>query len=372
MHATALLLSLSLAQVTPAAPAPAPAEPAPTPAKAATAPAPSAKATFWGFINAQVSSTDAHAPTKDSSTFEIRRARIGARGEVAPAIGYAILFDASDVSLKDAYVGVKKVPGLEIRAGQWKTPFGYEQVESDTKLLWVNSSLPVAALARGVDSRDLGLGLLGKWTVPGGVVAELAVSGVNGAGPNKKDDLNEKNVWGRAGVSAKLGPATVRAGGSYGAGRQVSALGTDGKFGPQGTGTPTLDDTYFYFQTYGADVTLDTPWLFAAAEVIQSERDFSKFTSPTAVTRSSLTARGWYAGVYGKTPWNVGPVFRVDRLDPNRSAVDDVGLRYTLGAYVDVQPVNARLVFNYELDESDAGFTSRAGDRAILFAQVIF
>jgi hypothetical protein len=110
----------------------------------------------------------------------------------------------------------------------------------------------------------------------------------------------------------------------------------------------------------------------AAAELIQSERDVSKHTAPTAVARSSLTARGWYAGIYGKTPWNLGPVFRAERFDPSRSDADDRSERYTIGAYLDVRPVSARLVFNYEIDASEKASTNRPGDWAIAFAQVVF
>ncbi len=354
----------------------APAAPAAADAPAKLAPATKGPtAAVYGYVNLQYSRTDAPFPTRDISTFETRRARIGARGEVLPQVGYNVLFDAADTSLKDAFLALKKlpVPGLELRAGQWKTPFGYENAESDTKLLWVNGAYVVAALARSTttatltgspDARDLGVGLLGKWSLPAGLGAEAAVSVTNGAGPNRKDDLDEKNAWGRAGITAKAGRASVRAGGSYGYGHQLANLGTNAKF--DGVGTP-LDDTSFYFATYGADVEVDTPWFFLASEVIQSERDVWNHETGA---RPNVNARGWYAGVYGKTPWNVGPVFRAERYDRDRKVGNDRNERYTVGAYADLVPLNARLIFNYELDESDRAV--RTGDRAILFGQVIF
>jgi hypothetical protein len=366
----------ALAQVTPALATPA-SPPSAADAGARTAPATprGATATFYGFVNLQYSRTDAPSPAADTGTFETRRARIGARGDVVPQVGYNVLFDAADTSLKDAYLAAKKlpIPGLELRAGQWKTPFGYEQQESDTKTLWVYTSHVVQALARSTtttssngssDARDLGVGLVGKWSLPGSLAAEVAASVTNGAGPNRKDDLDEKNAWGRAGLVAKAGKATIRAGGSYGYGRQLAGLGANGKF--DGVAAP-VDDTSLYFHTYGGDAVVDTPWLFLATEVIQSERDV--WNAATGV-RQGTTARGWYAGAYGKTPWNLGPVFRVEQYDRNRAAAGDRNERYTIGAYVDVLPVNARFIFNYELDESDAPV--RTGDRAILFGQVIF
>ena len=87
-------------------------------------------------------------------------------------------------------------------------------------------------------------------------------------------------------------------------------------------------------------------------------------------TKSDFNARGWYAGAYGKTPWKLGPIFRAEKFDRNRSVGANTNERYTVGAYVDVVPVNGRLIFNYEFDESDRAV--RTGDRAILFGQVVF
>jgi hypothetical protein len=377
--------TIQVAQVTPAAPTtgPAPSQLPPAAAAPAKTAAPAAvpRAQLYGYVNFQYSRTDVPAPARDVSTLEARRIRIGARGEVTPQIGYTVLFDAADVSLKDAYVALRKlpVPGLELRLGQWKTPFGVEQPQSDTRSLWVNTSYVVQALARSTsttsvngsgDARDLGVGVIGKWAVRDGAWVELAASVVNGAGPNRRDDLDEKNVWGRAGLSFEAGPATVRAGASYGYGHQVAGLGPVTATGStprfDGVGTP-MDDTYFYFVTYGTDVVVETPWFYAVGEVIQSERDV---WNHEIGARPNVNARGWYAGVYGKTPWNVGPLFRAEKYDRNRKALNDVNERYTLGAYVDVLPVNARFIFNYERDESQKPV--RTGDRAIAFAQVIF
>ena len=137
----------------------------------------------------------------------------------------------------------------------------------------------------------------------------------DGGGPSRKDDLNEKDVWGRAGLTAKAGPVSLRAGGSYGYGHQLAGLGANGKF--DGVGAP-VDDTSFYFVTYGADLEVDTAWFFLATEVIQSERD--AWDHQTGA-RPGFNARGWYAGIYGKTPWNVGPVLREHLFDKVPTAI---------------------------------------------------
>lgn len=398
-----LTVLLSQAPVDPAAAAPAaPAAPAaqaqPVPAATPAAVAPAAapekkpeakpfapKVTFWGFVNTQWSRTAPPSPGVTTSTFELRRARIGARGDITPYTGFAVLWDGADTALKDAYASLKNlpgVPGVELRLGQWKTPFGYEQPESDTKLLWVNSSYIVANVARATtiatattaaDSRDAGLGLVGGWEL-GPVKTDLAVSFVNGVGPNKKDDLDEKNVWARVGGTVKAGPASVRAGLSYGNGRQVVATGANAKF--DGIGA-AVDDTYQWFVTYGADVEVDTPWFFCVAEYAKSEKDQRGYATTgtgaaavTTLTKRAFNASGWYAGVYGKTPWNAGPIVRLEGYDRNDDVKDAENSRLTLGAYVDVAPVNARLVLNYELDRSDEAV--KTGDKLYVFGQLMF
>ncbi|MFO0584003.1 MAG: porin [Anaeromyxobacter sp.] len=390
---TSLLVAVILSQTPAAEPAaaaqPAAVQPAPAPApekKPEAAKPAFPKFTVWGFIDAQWSRLDPPAPTKPTSTFELRRARIGVKGDVTPYTGFNILWDGADTALKDAYANLKNVPGLpglELRFGQWKTPFGYEQPESDTKLLWVNSSYVVNFLARATtvatastasDSRDAGLGVIGAWDV-GPVKAELNASFVNGVGPNKKDDLEQKNLWARGGASTKVGPATVRAGLSIGNGQQVVATGANAKF--DGIGT-RVDDTYQWFLTYGGDVEVDTPWFFCAAEWIRSEKDQQAFTTTGTGTaavlaekRSSFNADGWYAGIFGKTPWGAGPILRVEQYDRNEHVKGNFNRRTTVGAYYDiVAPVSSRIIFNYELDHSDKSV--KTGDKAYVFVQMMF
>lgn len=332
------------------------------------------KVTPYGYLNFQYSRTDAPSPKADTHTFEFRRARVGLKGQVTPEIGFAVLYDGADNAMKDIYAALTYVPNVELRLGQFKTPFGYEQVESDPRLLWLYNSYVVAALARGRDSRDLGVQAIGRWKLaPFAIEASAAV--VNGAGPNTKDDLDEKNVWARAGLSWSDQGMTARLGGSYGYGRQVASTGTDAKFGVQGA---VLDDTYFFFHTAGADLSFDSPWVFAVAEWMTSSRRALRYSAPGLNSAVTLQPTGWYVGAYGKTPWGFGPIVRAEAaLLPVTSGANagfalnpEWNRRYTVGAYYDVLPVNARLVVNYEFDESPAA--QRTGNRFIAFAQVVF
>lgn len=379
MVVTSIVVAALLAQAEPAGAAPpAPVSPPtmPMPVDSKPLPAPfTPKVTPYGFINFQYSRLDAVDPKPDVDTFEFRRARIGIRGDLTKEVGFNIVYDGADSSLKDVFIALKVVPGVEVRLGQFKTPFGYEQTESDTKLLWLYSSYVVQSLARGRDSRDMGLVATGKWKVGGPVSVDLAGSYVNGSGPNAKDDLDDKNFWGKGGASLTLAGTTTRLGASYGYGHQVQSTGTDAKFGVQGAGaSATLDDTYFYFHTAGLDLTFDSPWLFVAAETIQSRRDVTKYTNPTISAETNIEPEGWYVGLYTKSPWNTGIILRAEEalLPTSAGTALNPGWneRYTVGAYYDVLPVNTRFVLNYEFDESPEAL--RLGDRLILFAQVIF
>ena len=54
-------------------------------------------------------------------------------------------------------------------------------------------------------------------------------------------------------------------------------------------GTP-VDDTYLYFSTYGADVSVDTSWVYAVAEVIQPRERWVR------IHARFESREGWLAG----------------------------------------------------------------------------
>jgi hypothetical protein len=351
-----ILLAAALSQVEPA--------PAPAAAAAPTTAAPAALGAaaprLSGYLQADWSSVDAPGAGRDGNTFELRRARLQVAGEALALVSYKVEADVAEKVVnhvvKDAWIGLRLLPGAELRFGQFKTPFGYEQTESDTRLLWVNGSYVVAGMAHGPDSRDLGLGVNGAWTFGERFGVEVAAAVVNGAGPDTADELIEKNAWARVGGSLTLGAWKARAGFSYGYGRQLVTVGTDLKLG-------TADDVSFYFHRFGGDLEVDSPWLFAVVEGASGRHDTS---GATGVAQG----RGLVAGGYGKTPWGAGPVVRYDWYAPFDKVAGNDRQRLTLGAYYDLRPVAVRLAFNYDLDLSDAA--AKTGNVATLMAQVLF
>ena len=103
---------------------------------------------------------------QDPDGFRILRARVNASGFVNDFISYEFMFDlrAPDHNgiVRDAYIAFHFLPNQELRFGQQKTIFGYEDVQSIRELYVVNRAEMSDAISRGVNLRDNGLGLVGK------------------------------------------------------------------------------------------------------------------------------------------------------------------------------------------------------------------
>jgi hypothetical protein len=207
-----------------------------------------------------------------------------------------------------------------------------------------------ANLGRGVNVYDIGLGVYGRWSLAAPLTLEYGVTGVNGAGPNKTtDDTERKNVFGRVGLVWQRGSSTLWLGASAADGDQLD---------PGPTAAPT-DDSVFAFRRLGADLRVDSPWAFLAAEAIGGIK---------VQAEGQADQRGVYATLVGKTPWNVGTLFRFEVLDPDLAVPADLGRVLTIGAYLEVDEVKARLLVNAELDFSD----QRRDDTLLAMTQVVF
>jgi hypothetical protein len=298
-----------------------------------------------------------------ASAFSVARARVRTSGDLVQGIGYAVEGEFANVgpTLTDGFARVTLVPYHEIRIGQQKTQFGYENPESSTRLLVVNRSLVSNALGREQNganatasgaTRDIGVGVLGRIPVARSITLEWAGGFVNGAGPNRTTDdaiAPQKDFWGRIGPAVKVGVASVRVGASLGRGYDVATT-------PPGT---TGEPYRYLFRRVGADVQLDTPWFFAAGEYVRGTN---------ALRPTEQVAAGAYLYAYGKTPWNLGPVARVEGFDPDRDKPGDLQRRWTLGGYYDFKPIKARVVLNYELDHS----LVRRDDALLVQTQLVF
>lgn len=288
----------------------------------------------------------------EPSVFRAQRVRIEFKGDVTRHVGYDVEIDprAPDILglLRDGFITLDYVPHHEIRIGQQKTLFGYENPTSSARLFTVNRAEVSEVLSRGINLRDLGVGVTGFIRLAKGWRFEDAVTLVNGAGLNvQADDTPRKNVWGRVGVRYKNGPTTIRLGVSAASGDQLE---------PAQPGPPPIPSYTLDFSRFGADFEVDHPRGFFAAEYVTGN-DRAPATVPDAGGRQE----GYYALLVGKTARGVGPLLRYDGIAEFK--------RWTVGGYAGLPSNPVSLLINYEFLKDATG---KRDDRFYVRLQVRF
>ena len=310
--------------------------------------------TVSGYI--QVFYRDAFATGEDSlvasDNFRVQRVRVMFKGDVRPWLSYDVSIDPRSPSiatvLRDAFIAVHVIPRHQIRIGQQKTQFGYENRESSSNLYAVNRTEVSDNLSRGVTLRDIGLGLIGNLRMGKGWRIEDAVTVVNGSGLNvQADSTRRKNWWGRVGVRYRNDPgdwwARFGASGGYG---DIFDTGDDP--------IDPADDFLLVFNRWGTDLEIDHPRFFLSAEAVSGHEE----NRATGETDEPL---GWYVNFVGKTHWRVGPIARYEDFD-------DETKRWTLGGYYGRPEEPFRVMINYEYRKLLDGV--RADDKLYIWTQV--
>src|SRR5213082_2531457 len=136
---------------------------------------PEIKLTLGGFIQANFEDGDVSAfegrfglmALKDR--FRLRRARINLTGEFAEQFDFKVEGDFENgdginssrtaFSATDIFINWHQLPEAQIKIGQWKAPFGLEQITPDTTLFTIERSLPTGAIT---PERQIGIQLWGK------------------------------------------------------------------------------------------------------------------------------------------------------------------------------------------------------------------
>lgn len=136
--------------------------------------------------------------------FDLRRARLDLRGDVAPKIGFRLHIEfANSVKILDAVFSYKPYEYLNINIGQSKPTFCYDNLYSPWNLPTVNRTQIDNALAfrendlyGNQNGRDLGLWVSGK--INHGqdetkrVILDYTLGLYNGAGINVTDNNKQK------------------------------------------------------------------------------------------------------------------------------------------------------------------------------------
>src|SRR6266498_3639159 len=136
---------------------------------------PELKLVLGGFVQMNFEDGDVSAfegrfgQTAVKDRFRLRRARINLTGDFAEQFDFKVEGDFGQgdglnsnrtaFSATDIFVNWHQYPEAQIKVGQWKAPFGSEQLTPDTTLLFAERSLPTGAIT---PDRQIGAQLWGK------------------------------------------------------------------------------------------------------------------------------------------------------------------------------------------------------------------
>src|ERR1700704_5168082 len=108
-------------------------------------------------------------PNQVKDRFRLRRARINLIGDFAENFDFKVEGDfqqgdglssgRTGFSATDIFVNWHQFPEANVKVGQWKAPFGLEQITPDPKLFTIERSLPTGAIT---PERQIGVQLWGK------------------------------------------------------------------------------------------------------------------------------------------------------------------------------------------------------------------
>lgn len=309
--------------------------------------------TIGGFIHAQAEAGDA-PDSRYTGIYDrvlLRRARMTVTGAFAEKFRFVMQSDfgnnavAGNTSyrahLTDAFVAWAPSEAAMVQVGQFKTPFGYEQLLADTKLLAVERSLPNDLLTVG---RQIGIGVSG----------ELAhrkfgytVALFNGNGVNNGNNDNDQFMY-----AGRLTAAPYRA-----AGRAL-AVAVNG-YRSRDTGSAFAGVR----TAWGADAQYTQGRLGLAAEYLNSRQD--------RVTGVDTRADGFtLQGTWFFVPDVWQGLLRYERHDGNTATPGTTSTDWVLGVNYSIKGDDLRLFFNYVLGDP-AGPAARQG-RFLSRLQLIF
>jgi phosphate-selective porin OprO and OprP len=268
------------------------------------------------------------------SEFDVPRLRLSMSGGVfAPWMKYALQFEMSRTAgegggrIKDAILGIQPAGhAFLFQAGQFKAPFGLQQLMSSGRLQFVDRAITDAKFNPG---RDLGF-------LFGGTVAERRLGyslGVfNGAGESRRQN-NEGQLWvGRVFLNP-LGEYRLAEGASDAPARPILHLGLGGRSGKQirGRTVAGVFESPDNQRAVNVEFAFKTARFFTTAEYFwMTEEQANPFAGP------DIDSHGFHAQAgYMLMPRNLEAAILVAQIDGDRSlAGSNVSeVRAALGYY---------------------------------------
>lgn len=312
--------------------------------------------TLGGYIQGNAEFGDAPDSRFDgiNDRFLLRRARLGVQGTYAEQFDFKLEGDFGNNSisgktgysaqLTDVFVNWNRYDFANVKLGQFKTPYGYEQLLPDTKILTVERSLPNDMLTL---SRQIGAAVSGDF-----LDSRLGYSAglFNGNGVNNGfNDNNEFQYVGRiqgTPLKTKLGEQDVTVGlGVNGFYSNDDALRLTG-FGFDSVPGGAVDNLFTGSRSgWAADAQFKLGLFGLYAEFFQT------FFEPA--NAASFDSTGWYVmGSYDILPKKLQAITRFESFDPNTSVDGDSTDVWTFGLNYFLKGDDIKLSANYLIGDS--------------------
>src|SRR6266849_7960850 len=321
---------------------------------------PEYKLTLGGFIQANFEDGDVSAfegrfglsALKDR--FRLRRARIGMTGDFAEQFDFKIEGDfeqndgtsgnRTDFSGTDIWLNWHQFPAAQIKVGQYKAPFGLEQLTPDTALFIIERSLPTGAIT---PERQIGIELWGKpftnvWPEQKDLLTYYGgIFNGNGRNINNNDNNNfmyvgrlelmpfKGKLFGQV-SSLKLGGDVLNSRDDKGTNISQSLnllVNKDGSLSPYVL--PGADER----TAWSVDAWLTVGPFYLIGEYLSEDVD-GRTVSGVAPGFADFDPSGWYVqGSYFIIPKKLQAVVKWEELDPDQVADDNIrsitgGLNY--------------------------------------------
>lgn len=310
-----------------------------------------AKLAIGGFMQLQGEfgdAPDSRFPTADR--FLVRRARLGARGSFSEGFDFVLQADLGSNSLSstsgfraqltDAYVLWNKYSAANVTVGQFKVPYGYEQLLSDTKLLMIERSLPNDALTL---PRQVGAMVAGAF-----FDKKLTYAVALGNGNGNNNSFNDNDQFDTIG----------RIAGTVFNSRQLKVTAGVNGFTSYDTGAFTghRDGRGADLQFFAGPAELD-------AEILRTHYNRDVGTD--------YDAQGWSVTAgYTLVPNQWQASFRYERYDPNTDLSGDITTLRTIGLSYLIKGDDIKLLVNYVIGNPPTASSHQ--DRLLTRLQLIF
>ena len=329
-----------------------------------------------GLIQAQADALDKGDSrfTSANDRFYLRRMRINATGKFLESFDFRVEMELGGslaettgmrAQLTDAYINWNRYDFANIRAGQFKTSFGYEQLAADPKLFSIERSLVNDRLTVG---RQIGVQVAGDFLDKR---LGYATGVFNGTGVNTSANDNDDLLWANrvSGMPWKGKIAGQSAQWTAGANafttKDTALAGQPAEFGFDSTPATLGNDNIFTGQRTGLGV--DTQFKLGRLE-LWAEYLRTHFEQTAG---RDFDADGWYVqATYFVIPKELQALVKFDTFTPNQSLAANSTDTWTFGLNYFIKGDDLKLQLNYLLSDVPAPLPEQ--NKLLLRLQLLF